>query len=254
LEDLQDLFESTPGFKFWVEKNTQSHKVPGYINVVLSIKTTGLAPGDLSANDFTKVADIADKFALGQVRVTHHQNIVVPDIAISKLHDLWVQLKEDGFATANINTLNDITCCPGGDYCSLANAKSIPIAEQIQRHFDNMDDLYDLGDIELNISGCMNACGHHHIGHIGILGVDKKGEEFYQVSLGGQSKEGPAIGKIVGPSFKEDEIVGVMDTIIKHFVNNRQEKADKQLETFNETVARIGVPSFKEVLYPAKDK
>ena len=167
---------SSPGFDNWVKRNCTAHKKPGYMAVTLSLKATAVAPGDVSTDDLFAIADLADRFSFGEVRSTHNQNVVLADVRQDQLFELWQQLKALGFATANIGYLTDITCCPGGDFCSLANAKSIPIAEQIQRRFENLDYLYDLGEIELNISGCMNACGHHHIGNIGILGVDKKGE------------------------------------------------------------------------------
>src|SRR5690606_16520714 len=158
-----------------------------YRAVTLSLKPVGLPPGDVTDRQLEIIANLADRYSFGEVRTTHEQNIVLADVAGHHPFDLWQQLQVHGFATPNIGTLTDIICCPGGDYCSLANAKSIPIAEAIQREFDNLDYLYDLGNLDLNISGCMNACGHHHVGHIGILGVDKKGEEFYQVLLGGNS-------------------------------------------------------------------
>jgi sulfite reductase (NADPH) hemoprotein beta-component len=183
--ELDQQRVSNPGFDAWIKRNCTAHKQPGYMAVTLSLKATSVAPGDVTTDELFAIADLADQYSFGEVRSTHKQNVVLADVRQDQLYSLWEKLKALGFATANIGCLTDVICCPGGDFCSLANAKSIPIAEQIQRQFDDLDYLYDLGEIELNISGCMNACGHHHIGNIGILGVDKKGEEYYQVSLGG---------------------------------------------------------------------
>jgi sulfite reductase (NADPH) hemoprotein beta-component len=178
------------------------------------------------------------------VRVTHYQNIVLADVEVEKLYDFWLELKQLGFATANVGTLTDIICCPGGDYCSLANAKSIPIAEAIQREFEDLDYVYDLGDIDLNISGCMNACGHHHIGHIGILGVDKKGEEFYQIQLGGNSKNQAALGEVLGPSFGAADVPNIIRKILEVYLAARTDG-----ESFLDTYNRIGLAPFKEQIY-----
>lgn len=237
---------SNPGFDNWVKRNCTLHKKPGYMAVTLSLKATAVAPGDISADELDAIADLADRYSFGEVRTTHNQNMVLADVRQDQLFPLWQELKKLGFATANIGFLTDITCCPGGDFCSLANAKSIPIAEQIQRRFDDLDYLYDLGEIELNISGCMNACGHHHIGDIGILGVDKKGEEFYQVSLGGNSGLNARIGQIIGPSFSESEVADVIAKIIDVYVEKRIEG-----ETFQMTFDRIGLAPFKEKVYAA---
>jgi sulfite reductase beta subunit-like hemoprotein len=171
---------------------TPGPQAPGYVAVTLSLKPTGVAPGDITDKQLDAVADLAERYSFGQLRTSHEQNIILADVEQRQLHALWLELREGGFATPNIGLLTDIICCPGGDFCSLANAKSIPIAESIQRRFDDLDYLFDIGELDLNISGCMNACGHHHVGHIGILGVDKKGEEFYQVSLGGNAAAAPA--------------------------------------------------------------
>lgn len=233
-----------PAFDRWVAHNTLAHKAAGYSIVNLSLKPTGVAPGDITAEQLESIADLADQFSMGDLRTTHQQNIVFPNVEQNSLFALWQALDAQGLATPNIGTLNDIICCPGGDYCSLANAKSIPVAEAIQRRFDDLDYLYDLGEIELNISGCMNACGHHHIGHIGILGVDKKGSEFYQVSLGGDQANSAAIGKILGPSFAQDEIPDVMTKIIETYVSKREGD-----EPFLETYRRVGIDPFKEAVY-----
>ncbi|AUM11160.1 nitrite/sulfite reductase [Ketobacter alkanivorans] len=234
------------GFDAWIKRNCTAHKQSGYMAVTLSLKATSIAPGDVTTEELSAIADLADQFSFGEIRSTHKQNVVLADVRQDQLFDLWQQLKALGFATANIGCLTDVICCPGGDFCSLANAKSIPIAEQIQRRFDDLDYLYDLGEIELNISGCMNACGHHHIGNIGILGVDKKGEEYYQVSLGGNSGRDAKIGKIVGPSFFENDIADVITKIIDVYVEKRIEG-----ESFQSTYERVGMAPFKERVYAA---
>jgi sulfite reductase (NADPH) hemoprotein beta-component len=241
---LADMIANSPGFKHWYQHNTVAHKIPGYRIVNLSLKPTGVAPGDITSEQLRALADLADQHSFGEVRTTHNQNIVLADVRQDVLPELWQTLKSLGFATANIGKLTDLICCPGGDFCSLANAKSIPIAEQIQRRFDDLDYLYDLGNIELNISGCMNACGHHHVGSIGILGVDKKGQEFYQISLGGCSGRDAAIGQIIGPSFSEHEIADVIEKIINTFVAHRHGE-----ESFLQVVRRIGIDPFKERVY-----
>ncbi|MBT7719797.1 MAG: nitrite/sulfite reductase [Halieaceae bacterium] len=231
-------------FANWVKRNTVAHRVSGYRIVNISLKATGYAPGDITDKQLELIADLADKYSFGEVRSTHQQNLVLADVEQTQLKDLWHSLQKAGLATANIGYLTDMICCPGGDYCSLANAKSIPVAEAIQSRFDDMDYVYDLGPLELNVSGCMNACGHHHIGHIGILGVDKKGQEFYQVSLGGHQGKDASIGKILGPSFKQDDMPEVIDKLLTTFVGLRQQE-----ETFLETYRRVGIGPFKERVY-----
>ncbi len=231
-------------FSDWIGHNVQKHKVPGYRSVTLSLKLTGIPPGDLTDRQLEQIADLADRYSFGEVRTTHNQNMVLADVRAADLHTLWLQLAKYGFATPNIGTLTDMICCPGGDYCSLANAKSIPIAEALQREFDDLDFIYDLGPLELNISGCMNACGHHHVGHIGILGVDKKGEEFYQVQLGGQSGNGAALGSVLGPAFRQDDMPRVVRNIVTVYTEHRQPE-----ETFLDTLQRIGIAPFKEKVY-----
>jgi len=231
-------------FANWLSHNVQPHKVPGYRAVTLSLKFTGVPPGDLTDRQLEIIADLADRYSFGEVRTTHNQNMVLADVEAQRLFELWKELRTAGFATPNVGTLTDIICCPGGDFCSLANAKSIPIAEAIQREFDDLDYVYDLGPIELNISGCMNACGHHHIGHIGILGVDKKGEEFYQVQLGGNSGYNAALGEVLGPSFSREDMPQVIRKIINVFTDNRQGDED-----FIDALTRIGLDPFKERVY-----
>ncbi|GAA5524546.1 Sulfite reductase [ferredoxin] [Microbulbifer aestuariivivens] len=231
-------------FARWLERNTFPHRKPGYRAVKLSTKPTGVPPGDVTDRQLEAIADLADQFSFGEARITHDQNAVLADVQQSDLKALWQAARKHGFATPNIGTLTDMICCPGGDYCSLANAKSIPVAEAIQRRFDDMDYLYDLGDLNLNISGCMNACGHHHVGHIGILGVDKKGEEFYQIQLGGSSSENASLAKVLGPSFSREEVPEVIGKILSVYVEQRHSD-----ELFLDTYNRIGLQPFKETVY-----
>ncbi|OWY38420.1 sulfite reductase [Xenophilus sp. AP218F] len=231
-------------FARWVERNTRLHKQPGYRSVVLSLKKTGVPPGDISAEQMDAAADWADRFGFGELRVAHEQNLVLPDVAESDLYALWQQARLQGMATPNIGLLTDIISCPGGDFCSLANARSIPVAEAIQRTFDDMDYLYDLGEIACNFSGCMNACGHHHIGNIGILGVDKNGEEWYQITLGGSQGSHTAIGKVIGPSFAQADVPAAFQRIMQVYVQRRQPG-----EPFIDAVRRLGFEPFKESVY-----
>nr|WP_314493446.1 nitrite/sulfite reductase [uncultured Pseudomonas sp.] len=244
--DFTALEQDFPGFARWRARNTRAHKRPGYVAVTLSLKPTGVAPGDLTDKQLDAVADLAERYSFGFLRTSHEQNIILADVEQRQLHTLWQELREGGFATPNIGLLTDIICCPGGDYCSLANAKSIPIAESIQRRFDDLDYLFDIGELDLNISGCMNACGHHHVGHIGILGVDKKGEEFYQVSLGGNASRDASLGKILGPSFAQEQMAEVIGKLIDVYVEKRTED-----ERFIDTYQRIGIDPFKERVYAA---
>jgi sulfite reductase (NADPH) hemoprotein beta-component len=231
-------------FDQWMAHNVDAHKKPGYAIATLTLKQTGTPPGDVTDQQLEQIADLADEYSFGEARVTHHQNVVLADVRQDRLFELWQAITPLGFATANLHTLNDIICCPGGDFCNLANAKSIPVAEAIQRRFDDIDYLYDLGDIDLNISGCMNACGHHHVGNIGVLGVDKKGDEFYQISLGGSSHHDAQIGKILGPSFAREEVPDVISNIVNVYVEQRTSE-----ETFLDTYRRIGIKPFKERVY-----
>ena len=245
-EALAQLDAEHPGFARWRQRNVVAHKKPGYAAVTLSLKSTGVAPGDVTDKQLETIADLADRYSFGEVRNSHEQNMILADVEQSRLFELWHELRDLGVATPNIGLLTDIICCPGGDFCSLANAKSIPIAEAIQRRFDDMDYLFDIGDIDLNISGCMNACGHHHVGHIGILGVDKKGAEFYQVSLGGSSGRNASLGQILGPSFAQDVMPDVIEKVIAVYVEQRTED-----EQFLDTFRRIGIDPFKERVYAA---
>jgi sulfite reductase (NADPH) hemoprotein beta-component len=236
-------------FANWLKRNIKPHKVPGYASVVLSLKKTGVPPGDATAEQMDFVADLADRYSFGELRVTHEQNLVLADVKQSALFDLWSEAKAHGLATPNIGLLTDIICCPGGDFCSLANAKSIPIAEAITERFDNLDFQHDIGDLELNISGCINACGHHHVGNIGILGVDKDGAEWYQVSIGGAQGNHTAIGKIIGPSFSAHQMPEVVDRLLQVYLRERIED-----ERFVDTVQRIGIAPFKEHVYASQIK
>jgi len=235
---------SEPIFANWVRRNSHAHQVPGYRAVTVSLKATGNPPGDISAAQLDRLADLCEAYSFGQLRTTHQQNIVLADVRESDLLPLWRGLQAVGLACPNAGYLTDMICCPGGDFCSLANAKSIPVAEAIQARFEDLDYLYDLGPLELNISGCMNACGHHHIGHIGILGVDKKGEEFFQVSLGGNQGKEASLGAILGPSFRREDMPDVIETLLRVYLDNRLEE-----ETFLQTLRRIGMQPFKERVY-----
>jgi sulfite reductase (NADPH) hemoprotein beta-component len=241
---LQAQAQKNPAFANWLSRNTHLHKQAGYKSVTLSLKVAGVAPGDITDVQMEAAADLADKFSFGEIRSSHQQNLILADVKKSDLLALWSELQAQELAKANIGTLTDMICCPGGDYCALANAKSIPVAEQITRKFNDLDYLYDLGDIELNISGCMNACGHHHVGHIGILGVAKKGQEYFQVSLGGSQDKDASLGKILGPSFKADEIPNVLEKLLNVFVEQREEE-----EHFLDCYRRLGIDLFKEAVY-----
>ncbi len=247
-ETLATARQQDAAFDNWLARNTHAHKKPGYRIVTLSLKRTGIAPGDMTSEQMDAIADLADRFSFGELRTTHEQNVVLSDVRQDDLPALYQELKGLGFDTANIGFLTNIICCPGGDYCSLANAKSIPIADQIQRRYDDLEEVYDLGPIDLNISGCMNACGHHHVGHIGILGVDKKGSEFYQVSLGGSADHDASIGNILGPSFEADDMASVIEEILNTYLDLRQDK-----ETFLDTYRRVGIEPFKERVYANAD-
>ena len=235
-------------FSSWHQQNVRAHKRAGYAIVTVCMKETGVAPGDVTDQQLEHIADLAERYSFGEVRISHQQNIILADVRQEQLADLYRELKSQALASANLGLLTDIICCPGGDFCALANAKSIPIAEAIQRHFHDHDELTDIGEANINISGCMNACGHHHVGNIGILGVDKKGEEFYQISLGGSSKNVASLGKIMGPAFAEEEIPAVIGKIIKIYKSNREPG-----EKFIDTYRRIGMAPFKETVYAKAD-
>lgn len=235
---------SNPAFAAWAKRNVHAHKVPGYRAVTLSLKKTGTAPGDIVADQMEVVAELAEKYSFGELRVSHEQNLILADIKLGDLYAVWEKARENGLATPNIGLLTDIICCPGGDFCSLANAKSIPIAQAIQEKFDNLDYLHDIGDIELNISGCMNSCGHQHVGHIGVLGVDKDGAEWYQITIGGKQGSDASLGTVIGPSFPSEDVPGVIGKLIETYIAERTEE-----ERFIDTVRRIGTAPFKAHVY-----
>jgi len=234
-----------PSFARWVERNLAAHKVAGYASVTISTKP-GLAapPGDVTDTQMEALADWSERFGFGELRISHEQNVVLPDVRKRDLYALWCEACDIGLGSANVGLLTDVIACPGGDYCSLANAKSIPVAQSIQQRFQDLDYLHDLGDVSLNISGCMNACGHHHIGNIGILGVDKNGSEWYQITLGGAQGKASALGKVIGPSFAADEVPEVVERIVQTFVEHRQPD-ERFVDTFN----RIGLEPFKTRVY-----
>ena len=232
------------GFSSWMNRNVRPHKKQGYAIVTLSLKKTGIPPGDATAAQMDIVADMADRYSFGELRVTHEQNLVLADVKQSDLLAVYTEAKAHGLATPNIGLLTDMICCPGGDFCSLANAKSIPIAGAIAERFDNLDFQHDIGEIDLNISGCINACGHHHVGNIGILGVDKDGSEWYQVSIGGRQGNESAIGKIIGPSFAAEQMPEVIARLLQVYVRERYED-----ERFIDTVDRLGIEPFKAHVY-----
>ena len=244
IEAYETLRRENRVFARFVTNNVVGHKVPGYKAVTLSLKRRELAPGDVTADQMDAVADLAEQYGFGELRVTHEQNLVLSDVPVDELETLWKALEELGMANPTVGTLADMICCPGGDFCALANAKSIPIAQALQDRFEDLDFLYDLGPLDLNISGCMNACGHHHVGNIGILGVDKKGQEFYQVSLGGRSDDNATLGKILGPSFNAEDMPNVIDKVLQVYVEQRLED-----EVFVDTYHRIGMKPFKERVY-----
>jgi len=234
-------------FLRWVDRNTHAHKVAGYAAVTLSLKKHGIAPGDITSEQMEIVADLADRYSFGELRISHEQNIILADVKQADLHAVWQKASAAGLATPNTGLLTGMICCPGGDFCDLANAKSIPIANAIQARFDDLDYLFDIGEIDLNISGCMNACGHHHVGHIGVLGVDKNDAEFYQVTLGGRQGNEAKLGKVIGPSFSAEEMPDVVAKIIQVYVASRHED-----ERFIDTFDRIGLDPFKNLVYEGR--
>jgi sulfite reductase (NADPH) hemoprotein beta-component len=242
--NVDALVAENKRFGQWLDRNVEDHKQQGYSIVSLSLKTKGVAPGDVTADQMDEIARLADEYSLGIMRTTHKQNIVFPDVRKQDLPALWNELKRIALAEPNIETITDLICCPGLDYCALANARSIPVALELTEKLDDIDYLHDLGDLRLNISGCINACGHHHAGNIGILGVDKKGEEFYQITLGGSSKSDASVGKIVGPAFSAEEIVPAVVNVLETYTDNREEE-----ESFLDCYRRIGMAPFKERLY-----
>ncbi|EHK63887.1 nitrite/sulfite reductase [Achromobacter arsenitoxydans] len=258
-DDTAALAAADKRFARWLRTNVHAHKVAGYAAVTVSLKPTGVPPGDITADQMDAVADLADDFGFGELRVSHEQNLILADVRRARLHELWQKLEALNLATPNVGLLTNIIACPGGDFCALANAVSIPVAEAIQRQFDDLDYLFEIGELDLNISGCINSCGHHHVGHIGILGVDKAGEEWYQVTLGGRQNGaakplpdlestrggGAAVGRIIGPSFARHQVPGVVDRLIRTYLGLR----DSEEERFIDVVDRVGIDPFKQDVY-----
>ncbi len=250
----QELFDQDRGFEVkrfenarfrqWTQSNIAPHKIPGYVIINVSLKPIGGAPGDATSAQMEALADLADEFSFGEIRVTHEQNLVLADVRKADVFALWERLEELQLATPNASLISDIIACPGLDYCSLANARSIPVAQRIQRRFSDLQRQFDIGELKLKISGCINACGHHHAGHIGILGVDRKGEEYYQITLGGSADESASIGKIVGPAFSSADIVDAVETAVETYMAIRADG-----ERFLDTYRRVGEQPFKDALY-----
>ncbi|MGN6451673.1 MAG: nitrite/sulfite reductase [Steroidobacteraceae bacterium] len=246
LTDCDPASGREPAFQAWYRYNTRAHRVPGYRAVFVSLKAHGAVPGDMTAAQMEGVADLAERVSFGLVRSTHSQNLLLADVPQRLLHEVWRELAALGLAMPNVGTLTDMIACPGLDFCSLANAGTISVARQIQERFDDLDYLYDLGEIELKMSGCMNACGHHHVGHIGILGVDKHGEEWYQISLGGSANGFTALGEVIGPSVAQHEVALTLERIVEAYRELREDG-----ERFIDTVRRLGVDPFRERAYAA---
>jgi sulfite reductase (NADPH) hemoprotein beta-component len=248
LEDAGDLLAAQgrehPAFARWLSANTVAHKVAGYAIVNLTLKGTGRPPGDLDAATMDAVADLADRYSLGEIRISHRQNLCFVDVAQRDLHELWQALDALSLATPNLDAITDMICCPGLDYCALANARSIPVAADISRRFLDVDELADIGELKINISGCMNACGHHHVGHIGILGVDKRGQEFFQLTLGGSSDQHASLGDRLGPGLPQEEIPDAIAAIVECYKSLRQDG-----ERFLDTYRRLGIEPFKQAVY-----
>jgi sulfite reductase (NADPH) hemoprotein beta-component len=233
-------------FATWLKHNVRPHRVPGYVSAVISLKEPGRTPGDANSDEMDFVADLAERFSVNEVRVNYTQNLILPHVARADLPALYDELVRGGLATGNYDLLGDMICCPGLDYCNLANARSIPIAKEIAKRFADPERQELIGPLRLNMSGCINACGHHHSGNIGILGVDKKGTELYQISLGGSPKDAAAVGTIIGPGFRAEAVPEAIDTIVETYLANRDEG-----ETFLDTWNRLGAAPFKEALYGA---
>ena len=258
-DPTEGLIQQHPAFGRWLSRNVHGHRVPGYAAVTVSLKGTGVPPGDITADQMDGVADLADRYGFGELRVSHEQNLILADVRRTQLFALWQELDAAGLATPNIGLLTNIIACPGGDFCALANAVSIPVAEAIQRRFDDLDYLHEIGELDLNISGCINSCGHHHVGHIGILGVDKAGEEWYQVTVGGRQNgadhglpdiestkgAGAAVGRIIGPSFAREQVAGVVERLVQTYLRLR----DSDAERFIDVVERTGIDPFKQDVY-----
>lgn len=239
------MLETDPAFGHWVRNNTHPHRCPGYISAVISLKPAGGIPGDISAEEMVALADLAETYSLNEIRVSHEQNLVLPHVELSQLYSVWKALHGAGLATPNIGLISDSIACPGMDYCSLATARSVPVAQRIALRFDEARQR-EIGELKLNVSGCINACAHHHVAHIGILGLDKSGKESYQISLGGSADESAAVGTILGPSVGYDSVPDVIEAIVDIYLKNRSEN-----ETFIDTYRRVGISPFKEALHDA---
>jgi len=248
LEDATALLDgqrkASREFDRWLKANTVGHKVPGYAIVNLTLKALGKPPGDIDADTMDRVADLADRYSFGEIRISHRQNLVFVDVRQDQLHELWQKLDALGLATPNLDAITDIICCPGLDYCALANARSIPVAMDIRKRFVDVDELADIGELKINISGCMNACGHHHVGHIGILGVDKRNEEFFQLTLGGSSDQNASLGDRLGPGLPQSEVPDAIAAIVERYKSVRNDG-----ERFLDTYRRVGIEPFREAVY-----
>jgi sulfite reductase (NADPH) hemoprotein beta-component len=245
---VRQLRADNRAFDRWVERNTFPHKTPGFAAVTISLKAPGRAPGDATADEMELIAQWADAYSGGELRVSHEQNLILADVPAAQLFALWSELSKAGMAKPTVGLLTNIIACPGGDFCALANARSLPLAEAILQRFDNIDYVHDLGDLDLNISGCINSCGHHHIGHIGILGVDKNGEEWYQILLGGAQGAQASLAKVIGPSFSVEQVPGAIARMLDVYVSQRSEG-----ERFLDTYRRVGLPAFKAAAYETSE-
>jgi sulfite reductase (NADPH) hemoprotein beta-component len=242
--ELDRLRAADPAFERWCRGNVIEHKVPGYAIVNVPLKALGKAPGDITADKMDAAADLADRYSFGEIRVSHRQNLVLVDVKQSELNALWRELTALELATPNLGLLTDMICCPGLDFCALANARSIPIAQDISRAFNDIDELQRIGQFTINISGCMNACGHHHVGHIGILGVDKRGQEFFQLTLGGSSDQRASLGDRLGPGLPQADVPGAIRKIVDTYLDVREDG-----ERFLDTYRRVGIEPFKDAVY-----
>jgi sulfite reductase (NADPH) hemoprotein beta-component len=248
-EELDALRAVDEGFDRWMKSNVVAHKAAGYSIVNITLKAPGGIPGDINADDMDAVADISDEYSLGEIRVSHRQNLTLVDVQQRDLHSLWQELDKIELATPNLGQLTDIICCPGLDFCNLANARSIPVANDINQHFLDVDRLALVGDLTVNISGCMNACGHHHVGNIGILGVDKRGKEYFQLTLGGSSDEGASLGDRLGRGLPQEQVPDAIEAIVNRYLETRNEG-----ERFLDTYRRVGILPFKEAVYGGVEK
>ena len=243
-DSIDLLCNSNPMFASWYKQNTRAHKVAGYRVVYLSLKNHGQAPGDIDAVQMEQLAGLAERYSFGEIRTSYTQNLILAQVEQGELHELWQALQKLKLATPNIGTLNDVICCPGADFCSLANATSIDVSEDIIRRFSELERLYDIGDIHINISGCMNACGHHHVGNIGLLGVDKHGENWYQITLGGSAGDACALGKVLGPAVDKQSVGAAVEAIVETYIDLREPE-----EPFLHCLERLGRAAFKERVY-----